>query len=232
MHFETLYLSTVFIAGVLSFFSPCVIPLLPVYFSAFSSTDGMERQTGFKRKKQVVIKSAVFVLGISTCFVVLGFGAGFLGKIIDYPWFHTVLGVIIILLGIHQTGLITIPWLYREKKIQITKRSSYNYISTYLLGLTFSFGWTPCIGPILGSILGLSSTSGDALYSVFLMVVYALGFLIPFLVLAIFSDVLLTKMKVLNRHLKGIKIAGGILIILMGILFLSGQLNQLVTIFT
>lgn len=232
MHFETLYLSTVFIAGVLSFFSPCVIPLLPVYFSAFSSTDGMERQTGFKRKKQVVIKSAVFVLGISTCFVVLGFGAGFLGKIIDYPWFHTVLGVIIILLGIHQTGLITIPWLYREKKIQMTKRSSYNYISTYLLGLTFSFGWTPCIGPILGSILGLSSTSGDALYSVFLMVVYALGFLIPFLVLAIFSDVLLTKMKVLNRHLKGIKIAGGILIILMGILFLSGQLNQLVTIFT
>lgn len=232
MQLQTLYLSSVFIAGVLSFFSPCVIPLLPVYFSAFSATDGLEQTKGLKRKKQVISKSILFVFGVSTCFVILGFGAGFLGAIINYTWFHTILGIIIILLGIHQTGLITIPLLYREKKLNLKHRTNYNYFSTYLLGLTFSFGWTPCIGPILGSILGLSSSGESTFYSVFLMMIYALGFLIPFLILAVFSDLLLTKMKVLQKHLKGIKIAGGILIIVMGILFLSNQLNRLVSIFT
>ena len=104
-------------------------------------------------------------------------------------------------------------------------------MKTFLLGLTFSFGWTPCIGPILGAILSLSAAGGKVTYSIFLMMVYALGLLIPFLILAVFSDTLLIKLKILNRHLETIKIIGGVILILMGLIFLSGQFNRLAALF-
>lgn len=231
MQFEVLYLSSVFLAGLFSFFSPCIVPLLPVYFSVFASSDGLMLQDGLLRKKQIMIKSLWFVLGISACFILLGFGAGILGSWISSRWFRTAMGIIIILLGLHQTGLIHFPLLYRERKIELKTAIKNTYLKTFLLGLTFSFGWTPCIGPILGAILSLSAAGVKVTYSIFLMMVYALGLLIPFLILAVFSDTLLIKLKILNRHLETIKIIGGVILILMGLIFLSGQFNRLAALF-
>lgn len=227
-----LYLGTVLTAGLLSFFSPCIVPLLPVYISLFSSGGPVEGEDAARRRLRVFVKSVLFVAGISVCFILLGFGAGVLGSVIGSKTFMTVAGLIVILLGLHQTGLIHIKWLYREKKVDFQRSKKGDYFGSFLLGLTFSFGWTPCIGPVLGAILGLSAASSQPLYGGFLMAVYSLGFLVPFLVLSLFSDLLLTQVKKINRHLDKIKIAGGIIIILMGILLMTNRLGSILTIFS
>lgn len=231
MNPHILYLGTVLAAGLFSFFSPCIIPLLPVYISLFSS-GGIAGDDGTSRRKfRVFLKSVLFVAGISVCFILLGFGAGALGSVISSKSFLTVMGLIVIILGLHQTGLIHIKWLYHEKKVDWERTRRGDYIGAFLLGLTFSFGWTPCIGPVLGAILGLSATSSQPLYGAFLMAVYSLGFLIPFLALSLFSDTLLTKVKKLNQYLGKIKIAGGIIIILMGFLLMTDRLGSILAIF-
>lgn len=139
----------------------------------------------------------------------------------------TAIGLIVIVLGLHQTGLIHIKWLSYEKKVNLKRSHRSDYFGVFLLGLTFSFGWTPCIGPVLGAILGLSATSSRPFYGGFLMAVYSLGFLIPFLILALFSDVLLQRIKKLNKHLGKIKAAGGVVIIMMGILLMTDNLDKI-----
>lgn len=230
MNSHILYLGTVLAAGLFSFFSPCIIPLLPVYMSLFSSGTIAGEEGTARRKLGVFLKSVLFVAGISVCFVLLGFGAGALGSVINSKSFLTVMGLIVIILGLHQTGLVHIKWLYHEKKVDWERAHRSDYIGAFLLGLTFSFGWTPCIGPVLGAILGLSATSSQPLYGAFLMAIYSLGFLIPFLALSLFSDVLLLKVKKLNRHLGKIKIAGGIIIILMGILLMTDSLGNILAV--
>ena len=224
---QTLYLSTVLTAGLLSFFSPCIVPLLPVYISIFSAGGAQTQEDVLPRRIRTLFKSCLFVAGISTCFIILGFGAGALGAVIGSKVFMTVMGLIVIILGLHQTGLIHIRWLSYEKKVDLKRSHRSDYLGVFLLGLTFSFGWTPCIGPVLGAILGLSATSSRPLYGGFLMAVYSLGFLIPFLILALFSDVLLQRIKKLNKHLGKIKAAGGIVIILMGILLMTDNLDKI-----
>lgn len=231
MNPNTLYLGTVLTAGLASFFSPCIIPLLPVYISLFSSGETVEGESTPRRRLQIFLKSLLFVAGISICFILLGFGAGALGSVIGSKAFMTAMGLIVIILGLHQTGLIHMKWLYREKKMDLERSRKGDYLGSFLLGLTFSFGWTPCIGPVLGAILGLSATSSQPLYGGFLMAIYCLGFLVPFLVLSLFSDVLLTKIKKLNRYLGKIKIAGGIVIILMGILLMTDKLGSILALF-
>ncbi|MEG0830499.1 MAG: cytochrome c biogenesis protein CcdA [Anaerovoracaceae bacterium] len=230
MGVETIYISTVFIAGIVSFFSPCIVPLLPVYFSIFASQESPSLAPK-NNKLQTVLKSAIFVAGISLCFVLLGFGAGAFGQLINSKWTMIIVGGIVVALGIHQTGLINIKWLNYEKKIKIKNPQSKGYLSIFLLGLTFSFGWTPCIGPVLGAILGISAAGSQPLYGGLLMAVYSLGFLIPFLVLAIFLDLLLSKVKKINKYLGKIKIAGGIIIIIMGVLLMTDSLTLLIRIF-
>lgn len=232
MNPNTLYLGTVMAAGLLSFFSPCIVPLLPIYISLFSSGETAEGENPGRRRLRIFVKSILFVGGISVCFILLGFGAGAFGFVFGSKYFLAAMGLIVIILGLHQTGLIHIKWLYHEKKMDLDRSHRGDYLGAFLLGLTFSFGWTPCIGPVLGAILGLSATSSQPLYGGFLMAIYSLGFLIPFLVLSLFSDVLLTKVKKINRHLGKIKVAGGIVIILMGVLLMTNNLGRILTIFT
>ena len=228
---QTLYLGTVLTAGLLSFFSPCILPLLPVYIAQFSSGGAAGGEGAARRRLRVILKSALFVAGISVCFVLLGFGAGALGSIIGSTPFMIAMGIIVIVLGLHQTGLIRIKWLSYQKKVDLKRSHKGDYLSSFLLGLTFSFGWTPCIGPVLGAIFGLAATSSQPLYGGFLMAVYSLGFLVPFLALALFSDVLLAKVKKLNKYLGKIEVAGGVVIILMGVLLMTGSLNNILNIF-
>lgn len=197
-----------------------------IYFR-FSAGSGAAQEDIFQRRIRTLFKSCLFVAGISTCFIILGFGAGALGSIIGSSFFMIAIGLIVIVLGLHQTGLIHIKWLSYEKKVNLKRSHRSDYFGVFLLGLTFSFGWTPCIGPVLGAILVLSATSSRPFYGGFLMAVYSLGFLIPFLILALFSDVLLQRIKKLNKHLGKIKAAGGIVIIMMGILLMTDNLDKI-----
>ena len=231
-----IFMSTVFVAGIFSFFSPCLVPLLPVYISIFAGDkkaidhDKYIRKLGALNINLIVIaKTLVFVAGISTSFIILGFGAGSLGTIINSKGFITLCGLIVIVLGIHQTGLIHFNFLEREKRLVL--KSDNGILGIYLLGFSFSFGWTPCIGPILAAVLGISASGGQAFYGVWLMFIYSLGLMIPFLIIAIFSDVLLRHVKKLNKHLGKIKIAGGIIIIIMGILLMNNSLNVITRLF-
>lgn len=235
MAIEQLILSSVFIAGLLSFFSPCILPLLPVYISILSA-DEQGRITNQPRlflkwniNLHLLIKTVIFVAGLSTSFVLLGFGAGYLGSVLNTKWFIVACGIVVVLLGLHQVGLFYLPILNREKKLQMNRSDKRDLMGTYLLGFTFSMGWTPCIGPILGAVLGLSASEGQALYGAFLMFIYALGLLIPFLIIALFSDILLRKMKTMNKYMDKLKIAGGIIIIIMGLFLMTDNLNWFAT---
>lgn len=235
MAIEQLIFSSVFIAGVLSFFSPCILPLLPVYISILSTDEqgSVTKRSKFLLKWNInfhlLSKTAIFVAGLSTSFVLLGFGAGYLGSVLNTKWFIVACGIVVVLLGLHQMGLFHLPILNREKKVQMNRSKKRDFIGTYLLGFTFSMGWTPCIGPILGAVLGLSASEGQALYGAFLMFIYALGLLIPFLIIALFSDILLRKVKKMNQHMNKLKIAGGIIIIIMGLFLMTDNVNWFAT---
>lgn len=231
---EQVFMNTVFVAGLLSFFAPCILPLLPVYIGILTG-EAQNRKIhkignltidGIK-----IIRTLAFVGGLSTSFIILGFGVGAIGSLINSRWFLIIAGLIVVVLGIHQTGLIKIKVLEKQKKLELKGSNRKDILGTYLLGFTFSFGWTPCIGPVLGAVLGISASSGQAAYGAWLMLIYALGLAIPFLIISIFTDLLLVKMKPLNKHMGKIKVAGGILIIILGLLLMTDSLTVITVFF-
>lgn len=231
---QELFISTVFAAGVLSFFAPCILPLLPVYVGVLTGDQQTKRKFSIGNLEInliAILRTMLFVAGLSTSFIILGFGAGALGSLIFSDTFLYVIGGIVIILGIHQTGLIHIKALDREKKLVVKGSERKDLLGIYLLGFTFSFGWTPCIGPVLGAVLGISASGGQAAYGGLLMLIYSVGLAIPFLIISVFSDVLLSKVRVLNKHMGKIKVIGGILIILMGILLMTDKLNEITVFF-
>lgn len=224
-----LFIITVFAAGVLSFFSPCILPLLPVYIAKL-----MDGQQGKKIKilgltcdAAPLVKTALFILGISFVFFSLGLLAGAVGHLFYHPYTSVILGAVVILLGLHQMEWINFTFLQRERKIEI-QNTGKGYTSAFLLGLTFSFGWTPCVGPVLGSVLALSAAGGhSAWYGGLLTAVYTLGMAIPFLLLALASSRVMKALPVLKKHTIQLKKIGGLIIILMGILLMMGELHTL-----
>ncbi|WP_340021331.1 cytochrome c biogenesis protein CcdA [Paenibacillus sp. FSL K6-1096] len=233
---ELVFLLGVFGAGGLSFFAPCILPLLPVYVSYLSGSmaggtmvQGTDAASAFRFRSVFLLRTLLLVLGLSVVFIILGFGSGILGNLISSPRFIAVCGVIVVLFGIYQTGLIRLSWLEREKKLSSQRATKGGYLGAFLLGLTFSFGWTPCIGPVLAGILSIAAGEGSPAYGGFLMLLYTLGLAIPFLILAVFSEVLLQRIRRLYRYMGGIKIASGCLLVVMGLLLMTDQLNTLVS---
>lgn len=212
----------VFIGGIVSFFSPCIVPVLPVYVSILTGDETKE-----KARLRAVIRTLLFVLGLSVSFVLMGFGAGALGKVLYSKAFLYVIGSIVILLGLYQMGLFKLAFLNRQRTIKINTSKTTGFFSVFLLGLVFSFGWTPCVGPILAAVLSLTASSGSALYAGAMMLVYSIGLAIPFVVISLFSATILTKVKAINKHLDKIKFVGGVIIVIMGILLMLGKLNIL-----
>lgn len=220
--------------GVLSFFSPCIFPLLPVYLGYLSGEDELlsmqdaDRTANKQAQRKLQINVLVFVAGISTVFIILGVIAGTMGAwlIESAPVLVKVAGAAVIILGLFQLNLINLPILQQGRRFAFD-RAQGGYARSYVLGLTFSFGWTPCVGPVLSSILLLSTTQGGALNAALLLLVYAIGFGLPFLMISFFLGVFFQQYKKVYPYLEGIRMVGGILLIVMGILLFTDQLNIL-----
>ena len=209
-----LFIGAVYVAGLLSFFSPCIFPLLPVYIGMLSTSG-----------KKSIIKTVVFVIGLSTSFVLLGFGAGSIGSFLMSKTFRVISGVIVIIFGIIQMEIVKIPFLERTKLVDIKGKENDSIWGAFLLGFTFSLGWTPCVGPILASILFISSGGGNPYYGVLMMFIYVLGLATPFVILSLSSKYVLAKVSAIKKHLGIMKKNGGLLIIIMGILLLTDKLS-------
>lgn len=227
---------SVFLAGILSFFSPCILPLLPVYAGVLlDDKDGAQASTGkFSISVTSLLRTLAFIAGISFIFILLGYGAGFLGDLLYASWFQYVTGAVIILLGLHQMEILHFKGLYKEKRLQLQGQgqNGKGYSQAFLLGLTFSFAWTPCVGPVLGSVLALAASGGSGAWQgAGLMLVYTLGLALPFLILALASSYVLKHFRKLHPYLGILKKVGGFLIIMMGLLVLFGNASILSQLF-
>ncbi|MBF9650488.1 thiol-disulfide oxidoreductase-associated membrane protein CcdA2 [Streptococcus pseudopneumoniae] len=227
---------SVFLAGILSFFSPCILPLLPVYAGVLlDDKDGAQASSGkFSISVTSLLRTLAFIAGISFIFILLGYGAGFLGDLLYASWFQYLTGAIIILLGLHQMEILPFKGLYKEKRLQLQGQgqNGKGYSQAFLLGLTFSFAWTPCVGPVLGSVLALAASGGSGAWQgAGLMLVYTLGLALPFLLLALTSSYVLKHFRKLHPYLGILKKVGGFLIIVMGLLVLFGNASILSQLF-
>lgn len=227
---DFVFMGSVFFAGLFSFFSPCVLPLFPVYFGVLmSEQDGRHIQIGkvFIYWKPI-IRTLIFITGISTVFFFLGFAATILGSLIYNAWFNISLGVIIVILGLHQMEFFQFLFLQKQKTVQFEIKKQKSLWSSYLLGLSFSFGWTPCVGPVLSAVLSLISTQqASPYYGVLLLCLYILGLSIPFLILSIASTWAFKIFNLAKKRLMVLKKLGGLVIVLMGLAIIWAQLPQI-----
>lgn len=215
----------VFLGGIFSFFSPCIIPLLPVYMSYLSGNTAVTDENGnlSYNQKKVFIHTIFFILGISAAFFILGLSFSKLGGFFNSNrvLFTRISGVLILFLGLFQIGLLKNNFMEREHRIGFDSKEI-NPLIAFIIGFTFSFAWTPCIGPVLSTVLIMASGAKTAFMGNMLILVYTLGFVIPFLLLGVFTTKTLNFLKAKKSFLKySIKISGAILIII-GIMTLSG----------
>ena len=222
---------TVFIQGILSFFSPCVLPLVPLYVSYLAGGTKTVDENGIVHypRKKVLINTLFFVLGISFTFFLLGFGFSAMGRFFtnNRVWFARISGIIMIMYGLYQLGVIgRSETIEREHRLPFRlDRFSMNPLVALLLGFTFSFAWTPCVGPTLGSVLLMASSSSSSAKGFLLVGVYTLGFVIPFLAVGIFTGSVLDFFKKKRNVVKYTVKVGAALLILMGVMTLTGFMN-------
>jgi cytochrome c-type biogenesis protein len=217
------------LAGLLSFFSPCILPLIPAYFSFITglSLDELTHGNAQNRKK-IFVTTLIYVAGVSSTFIMLGGAASFLGNLLtEFEWaFRYIGGGIVILFGLHLLGVIHIHAMNFERKIHI-RQKPLHLLGTFLVGMAFGVGWTPCIGPIFSTILVLAGREGAVLHGVSLLAVYSAGFTIPFLVMAFFITSVLDMVKALNRYIGLFNKLTGMLLILIGLLLIFDKFRFL-----
>lgn len=220
-------------AGIVSFVSPCVLPLVPVYVGNLAACAAEGAALKHSRRR-AVLHSAVFVLGFSTVFVSLGAVVGLLG------WFgggynvllRRIAGGVLILFGVYATGLLRLPFLYREARLSLGSGKAPGYPRSFMVGVAFALGWTPCVGPVLGGILALAWSSQTVWEGVSLLSVYSLGLGIPFLAVSLALAPATRVLGAINRHARLISMVAGILMVILGLLMLTDQLNRLTGLLT
>ncbi len=220
----------VFLEGILSFFSPCVIPLIPIYMSYLAGNAKRTTKDGIiiYDRKRVFLQTVFFVLGISSAFFILGMSFTALGTFFktNQLLFTRIGGILIILLGLVQVGFLELKFLQKERKFHLSiGERRINPLVAFLMGFTFSFAWTPCVGPALSSVLIMASSSADSLKGNLLVLIYAIGFVLPFLALGLFTTQTLNFLKKHQKLLKYTVKVGGILLILIGIMTFTGWMN-------
>jgi len=223
-------ISGALLAGLLSFLSPCVLPLVPPYlcYLAGISFEQLSGGTETVDRRQIIAKAILFVLGFSTVFVALGATASTIGSAVsEYFGILAVLaGIVLILMGVHFMGIFRIGLLFREARFH-TGGTRAGWLGAYLVGLAFAFGWTPCVGPVLAGILFMAGAEDSMSRGAFLLAAYAAGIGIPFLLAAIFSSAFLGFMARFRKNLGMVeKVMGGLLIVT-GILIMTGSMNEI-----
>jgi cytochrome c-type biogenesis protein len=217
-----------FTGGLLSFFSPCVLPLVPAYLANLAGVTAIDPQTR-KSYLPALFHSLSFVLGFSLIFIGLGASVGLIGTTITAhsALLRQIAGGLIIAFGIFLIAAFKLPWLNYEKRLNTTVGSNPGYLRSIGIGAAFALGWTPCIGPILGAILTLAWSSQTIGQGALLLTIYSLGLGIPFIILGLVWGAIMPWWKNINRHLGTISIVSGVLLIIVGILILTGNLAWL-----
>ncbi|NIP31571.1 MAG: cytochrome c biogenesis protein CcdA [Candidatus Dadabacteria bacterium] len=221
---------TAFIAGLIAFLSPCVLPLMPGYLSIITklSYEDLTSDEDISRFSSIILPSIIFVLGFSTVFILLGAFSSQVGIFLttNKVLLLKIIGILIIIFGIFSMEIIKIPQLYGEKRVGFPHNNK-GFFSTYLLGIAFGFAWTPCVGPILASILLYASTTENSITGAYLLMIYSLGLGVPFLLMGLaFSKALIT-FKIIRKYYNFYKFIVGGALILIGILMLTNNLYQL-----
>lgn len=214
-------------AGAVSFLSPCVLPLVPGYLSYVAGSLSVDSDSPRARISAFAM-SFWFVLGFSTVFVILGAGASALSRLLLSYRYEAGLvgGAIIVVFGIFSTGVVRIPWMEREFRLS-PQVSGGRPQSAYILGLAFGFGWTPCIGPILGAILTVSATSTTPAVGVALLAIYSLGLAIPFLLTALLAGGIIARLRRLRSFGRGLQVFTGLTMVAMGLAMMTGRLSTM-----
>lgn len=218
-----------FVAGVVSFLSPCVLPLVPAYLSFITGYTPSELSDAKPDVRTVLWPSLLFVLGFSVVFVGLGASASLLGEVLSEYRGTLVLvgGAFVFVLGFFMLGIIKLPWLYGEARFDMGKARTFGRAAAFVMGAAFAFGWTPCVGPILGSILALASSTGSAASGAFLLLMYSIGLGLPFVLTALLYGRLRHTLTWLNRHSLAINRVAGAFLMLVGALIVTGRLTIL-----
>lgn len=224
---DSINIAMAFAGGLLSFLSPCILPLAPGYLGMISgvSIGKIDDTTGGRQK--IILSTVSFILGFSLVFVMLGLASSLIGQLLrgSRLLFTQIGGVIVIVLGLHQSGLLPIAWLYRERRVNTTPTIGIG--GAFVTGLVFAFGWTPCVGPILGGILTVAGNQDTMGVGLLLLIAYSLGLGLPFLILAIAFEKISVQLNKLKPYMKYMQGLSGGLLILMGLLLATNNLTVL-----
>ncbi|MCC0045025.1 MAG: cytochrome c biogenesis protein CcdA [Brucellaceae bacterium] len=217
------------LAGLLSFISPCVLPIVPPYLAWLAGVSFDELKApdqGAAQRRRVILAAVAFVLGFTTVFVGLGATASVIGRTIAqyFDTLSVIAGIVIILMGLHFLGVFRIALLYREARVQVDRKPA-GLAGAYIMGLAFAFGWTPCVGPVLAAILFIAGSEGSAVRGGLLLAVYSLGIGIPFILSAVFASRFLGWAARFKKHMRKVEIAMGGLLVVTGVLFITGQMS-------
>ena len=212
-YFDSMPFLVSFLAGILSFFSPCVLPMVPIYFfyiTGISAKELENRELTKKERIKILINSLLFIAGFALVFVLIGAAAAnLIGNIFAYKWINIIAGIIIIVFGINVGGFVKFKFMQYEKRVNFQNAGS------FLLGVSFAFGWTPCIGPIFGTIVGMAATNPAK--SVSMMVLYVIGLAIPFVLMAVFTIWSMKLIEKTKKYMGIIEKISGIFLIIVGI---------------
>lgn len=231
MPIENVGLTTAFVAGLLSFLSPCVLPLVPGYVAFISgvSLEEMERAVDRMRNmRKAVAASLLFGAGFTVIFVLMGATATFAGQFLfsRFLFLQRVAGIIIILFGLHVLGILPIGFLYRTMAVTVERRSV-SLGGAFFVGVAFAFGWTPCIGPILGGILAFAGTQRTVQEGMLLLLAYSAGLGVPFLLTAVAMNTFRAVLQQIRKYMRHVELASGTLLVVIGVLVATDNLSWL-----
>jgi cytochrome c-type biogenesis protein len=216
---------TAFVAGILSFLSPCILPLVPVYLANIAGASVLAPDLSSRR--HILLHTISFIVGFSLVFTALGASLGLLGAAVPQGVLEKVAGALLITFGIFLIAATKVPWLNYEKRLDFTRAKGTGYLRSLLIGVIFSLGWIPCVGPILGGILALAASSQTAWQGVYLLLAYCLGLGLPFVVVGLALGAASPAIKWLSRHAFITSVVAAVLLITIGILMLTGYLEYL-----
>ena len=228
---ENVSVLVAFTAGLISFLSPCILPMIPSYLAFITgiSLEELSQDQNLKKvRKSVIANCLLFILGFSALFVAMGASATFIGKFLarNIRWFEIIGGSLVVILGLHFAGLFKLRFLEREKKIHLDKKPL-GILGTVLVGMAFGAGWTPCVGPILGSILTMAAATQDVAKGIILLISYSVGLGIPFLLTGLLIHKFFVYFKTIRKYFRVITLVGGILLVIIGLLLITGYFTTI-----